>query len=92
MTAQNAKVPSQQACPMLFHRYVDYDSMAPRYLALDTVSTCIMRARPQQRNFCHLAIALSHSLPPETDLLHQHSGHAFTIITCLVAKAGHMAC
>ena len=42
VSAQNAKVPSQQVCPMLFHQCVDYDSTAPRYLALDIVSTCIM--------------------------------------------------
>ena len=42
---------------MLFHRCVDYDSMAPRYLALDIVSTCIMRARAEQ-----LACANYHTL------------------------------
>ena len=57
VSAQNAKVPSQQVCPTLFHRCVDYDSMAPRYLALDTVSTCIMRARAEQlvQTITHLA-------------------------------------
>ena len=106
---------------MLFHRCVDCDSMAPRYLALDIVSTCIMRARSEQLtcanyhrlgviaragergsrarnasaeqcNFCHLAIAHSHSLPTEPDLLCRHTGYAFPIITCLLPKAGHMAC
>ena len=106
---------------MLFHRCVDYDSMAPRYLALDIVSTCIMGVRAEQltcanyhrlgkiarageqgsraRNtgarqctFCYLAIAHSHSLPTEPDLLRRHTGHAFPIIICLLPKAGHMAC
>ena len=38
---------------MLFHQCVDYDSTAPRYLVLDIVSTCIMRACAEQLTYAN---------------------------------------